>query len=225
MSKRAKAKALKIAERERLMAEKESMDSLEELMIEMQEAAVEIRGMRDSTTRDLQRIISDDVLGNVMSMGREFGERDEDHDVRLMRVEAALGLGALTEDEYNTLTADAGEEGEEFVAPVKPATPDEMLAAVTQHVPLHVLQQAVSYLRNVCECVAEGRIATEEERAQGKELLQLVELVEPYVQVEAEVEAGEEVVEESEEVAETEEVVEESAAPEQGTEEERGSRW
>ena len=140
MTKKSAKKAARKAEQEKRMAETEELDSLEALIVEAKATAVEIRGMRGLSATDLQRTLSDDVLGSTILIAEEFGERDEDHDVRITRIEAALGLGPVDPEEYEAILS-----GE--YTPVAMASnssdPADLIEQLYSQVPKQVIEQAL----------------------------------------------------------------------------------
>jgi len=169
----------------RAQEEADDRDSLAVTIDDAKEAAIAIRGMRDTTTRELQRILADDVLGAVIVMAEDLFERDYDHDLRLQRVELALGLSPIDPDsdeeaeilagtwsasEEESEGGDGGEESE--VSP---------LAAQLANIPASVLQESFAALQKMVHIVATCSTPTEAEQEEAKQVEALIEFLLPSI--------------------------------------------
>jgi len=185
-----KTKAERMAEAARRDEEAAEKDSLTVVLEDATSAAVAIRGMRDSTTRELQRIISDDVLGALIVMGQDLAERDYDHDLRIQRVELALGLDPIdpeTDEEEAILSGawsmsddESGDESEDESETVEPSaqmTAQMRLGAELANVPMPVIREGLGSIRKLMSIVAECSTPTEEDQAMAGQVLGLLDFV------------------------------------------------
>ena len=165
------------------MAEQDEQDTLWVVLQEISDAAADIRGLRDSTTRDLQRIISDDVLGALYAMGEDLSERDFDHDARLQRVERALGLAPITDSEIEAILEGGDVEGSEDDEDEdeEDEDGDEEAASPLDSIPPEVLREALGSIKKLAEVVAENRTPSEEEQKAAAEVLTLLAFLAPIL--------------------------------------------
>jgi len=90
------------------MTEEELVDPLEQFIEDVESVALDIRESRAMSSNDIQKAFALDFFPLLHKLGVEVLERDMDHEARVKRLESALGLGEMEEDETSQwLEADA----------------------------------------------------------------------------------------------------------------------
>lgn len=79
--------------------EEETVDPLEQLLDDVESVARDVRESRTMSNLDLQRSFSGDFFPLLYKLGEEVLQRDMDHEARLRRLEGALGLGEMEDEE------------------------------------------------------------------------------------------------------------------------------